>query len=73
MIVAALRAVKLLATVMSDPSNKEIAMLQMEEWLRDYAALSNQSVRFIAAVLYMMDDNIKEAIKLMQAATNMEQ
>ena len=69
----ALRAVKLLATVMSDPSNKEIAILQMQEWLGDSAASSNATLRFIAAILYIIDENLKDAIKLLVPSLNMEQ
>ena len=58
---------------MSDSSKQEIAMLQLEEWLNDSSASNNASLRFIAAVLYVMDNNIKSAIKLMQASTNLEQ
>ena len=72
-LIVALRAVKLLATVMSDPSNKEIAILQMQEWLGDSAASSNATLRFIAAILYMFDDNLKDAIKLLVPSLNMEQ
>jgi coatomer protein complex subunit epsilon len=68
-----LRAVKLLATVMSDPSSKEIALLQLQEWLSDPAAASNTSLQLIAAILYILDDNVKEAIKLMHHGVNMEQ
>lgn len=71
MISAALRTVKLLATVMSDPSNKEIAMLQLQEWL-SYSTSTNPSFLFIAAVMNMIDDNIKGAIKLLQQPTSME-
>lgn len=72
-LIVALRAVKLLATVMSDPSNKEIAILQMQEWLGNAAASSNATLRFIAAILYMFDDNLKDAIKLLVPSLNMEQ
>ena len=71
MISTALRTVKLLATVMSDPSNKEIAMLQLQEWL-SYSNSANPSFLFIAAVMNMIDDNIKGAIKLLQQPASME-
>jgi hypothetical protein len=58
---------------MSDPSNKEIAMLQLQEWLSDPSAASNPSVRLIATILYMLDNNVKEALKLLNVATTMEQ
>jgi coatomer subunit epsilon len=70
---AALRAVKLLATVMKDPSDREIAMLQLQEWLEDPTASNNATLKFIAAILYMHDNNLKEAIKLITPPANMEQ
>lgn len=70
---AALRAIKLLASVLSSPSNKDIAMMQLLEWLGDSSANANSTLRFVAAILYMFDDNLKEAIKIMGPPTNMEQ
>jgi coatomer protein complex subunit epsilon len=58
---------------MSDPSSKEIAILQLQEWLGDAAAASNTSLSLIAAVLYILDDNLNEAIRLMHQGINMEQ
>jgi coatomer protein complex subunit epsilon len=68
-----LRAIKLLATFFSDPSSKEIAMLQLQEWLQDPVASANTTLQLVAAILYIHDDNMKEAIKCVRNGANMEQ
>ena len=68
-----LQAIKLLANVMSDASRKDVAMSQMQEWLNDNTASCNTTVQLVAAILYMHDDNLKEAVKLVHRGVNMEQ
>ena len=68
-----LRAIKLLATYLSEPSSREVAKLQIEEWLADPAATNNSTVRLVAAILYMHDDNSKEAIKNVRHERTLEQ
>ena len=68
-----LQAIKLLANVMADASRKEISMLQMQEWLNDNTASCNTTVQLVAAILYMHDDNLKEAVKIVHRGVNMEQ
>jgi hypothetical protein len=68
-----LRAIKLLATYLDNPSNKEIALLQMREWLSDPVAAGNKTVQIIAATLFIQEDNVKEAFKVIKNGTNMEQ
>jgi 2-iminoacetate synthase ThiH len=48
-------------------------MLQLQEWLEDPTASNNATLKFIAAILYMHDNNLKEAIKLITPPANMEQ
>jgi coatomer protein complex subunit epsilon len=57
------RAIKLLATYMREPSSRDTAKFQMEEWLGDSTVSNNTSLRMIAAMMYMHDDNWKEAMK----------
>ena len=47
--------------------------MQLLEWLSDPSANANSTLRFVAAILYMFDDNLKDAIKIMGPPTNMEQ
>lgn len=68
-----LRAIKLLATYLSEPTAREVAKLQLEEWLKDPAASTNATVRLIAAILNMHDDNCKEAIKHVRFERSLEQ
>ena len=68
-----LLAVKLLASFMKDPSTKETALLQMQEWLSDPNAANSTTLQLVAATLYIHDDNIKEAIKILHHGVNMEQ
>ena len=68
-----LLAIRLLATYLNDPSTKEIAMLQMKEWLSDSSAANSKTLRIIAATLYMYDDNCKEAMKTIGTLANFEQ
>lgn len=68
-----LLAVKLLATFLKDPSTKETALLQIQEWLTDANAANSTTLQLVAATLFLHDDNIKEAIKLLRHALNMEQ
>lgn len=68
-----LLAIKLLATFLDNPSTKEIAILQVKEWLNDSTASNSKTLRIIAAILYMHDDNCKEAVKAISSTSNFEQ
>mmetsp|Transcript_4254 Transcript_4254/g.5848 ORF Transcript_4254/g.5848 Transcript_4254/m.5848 type:complete len:298 (+) Transcript_4254:21-914(+) len=68
-----LRAIKLLATYLENPSNNEIVMLQMKEWLSNPVASGNKTVQIIAATLFMYEDNMKEAFKVIKSGSSMEQ
>jgi coatomer protein complex subunit epsilon len=68
----ALRAVKLLATFISNPSTRDTAIFQMKEWLADAAVKNTPSVRLLAATMHTIDDNVAEALKLL-GATDLEQ
>lgn len=67
-----LRAIKLLATFLEDPSSKEIAVLQIREWLNDQSATNNRTLQIIAATLFTYVD-VKEALRVLKKGTNMEQ
>jgi len=68
-----LRAVKLLATYLENPSNNEIVMFQLKEWLSSPVASGNKTVQMIAATLFMYEDNMKEAFKVIKNGSNLEQ
>jgi hypothetical protein len=71
-LLAALRAVKLLATFISNPSTRDTAIFQVKEWLTDPQVGSSNSVRLTAATMFAIHDNVPEAIKLL-GATSLEQ
>ena len=45
----------------------------MKEWLSDPVASNNKTLQLIAAILYLHDDNAKEAFKAIKNGSNMEQ
>jgi Coatomer epsilon subunit len=67
----ALKAIKLLATYLLDPSSKDAVFGQLEALLGDFSA--SPSLQLTAATLYMYDDNIKEALKAVKGASTMDQ
>jgi len=67
-----MRAIKVLATFLEDPSSREIAVLQMKEWLSDPSAANNKTLQIIAATLFTHID-VKEAFKVLKKGSNMEQ
>lgn len=68
-----LRAIKLLATYLSDPSSRDAAKIQMDEWLSNPAVHTNPTLRLICAILHVHEENLKEAIKHVRFETNLEQ
>lgn len=60
-----LRAVKLLTTFISDPETRETAIFQMKEWLADNTVKNIPSIRLLAATMYVINDNVAEALKLL--------
>lgn len=69
-----LRAIKLLANFFDSPTtSREPAIAQVKEWLSDPAFFKVKTLQTVAAILYMYDDNCKDAIKAVAGCTNMEQ
>lgn len=68
-----LRAIKLLAQYLSNPATKDVALSQIQEWLSDPVASSNTTIQLISAIIYVYDDNLKEAITSIHQPSNMEQ
>ena len=48
-------------------------MTQIQEWLADGVASANTTLQLVAAILFMHDDNLKEAVKLVHRGVNLEQ
>ena len=47
-------------------------ILQIQEWLSDSSAANNGTVQLIAAILYMYDGNVKEALKVVGTKASVE-
>lgn len=67
------RALKLMAQYLDDPSIGEIIVEQLNEWLSDSSASSNRTLQTIAASLYILNDNINEAFRILGNGSNLEQ
>lgn len=69
-----LLSVKLLATYMANPAqNREGVMLQLQEWFNDATASSNPTLQLVGAMLFMQEDNLKDAMKCIHKTCNLEQ
>ena len=67
------RSIRLMASFLSDPSNREIASLQMKEWLSDPVASQNKTLQTMAATMFVHEDNVKEAFRVLKNGSNIEQ
>jgi len=67
-----MRAIKVLASFLDDPSTREIALLQMKEYLNDQSANNNKTLIIIAATLFAHID-VKESLRVLKKGSNMEQ
>lgn len=69
-----LRAVRMLATFLSNPKgNKEAVFAQMVEMNKDPSVSSNATLQLISAILYIHDDNVKDAMRCIYKTSSMEQ
>lgn len=68
-----LQAVKLLARYISDSSSKEMVLMTLGEWLGDPTSAGNSTLQLIASIIYMHENNLKEALKAVRHGTTMEQ
>ncbi|KAL9452945.1 hypothetical protein AB3S75_005669 [Citrus x aurantiifolia] len=67
-----LQAVKLLALYLSSPDNKESTISSLKEWLSDPAIGSNATLRLIAGIIFMHEEDYNEALKHTNAGGTME-
>ena len=47
--------------------------MQIQEWMSDPSAASNPTLQLVSAIVFMHDDNIKDAIKAVRHASSIEQ
>ena len=67
------RAIKLLANYLNNPANKDNVLNQLRELLNDSIASVNKTVVLIAASIFVNEDNLKEAYRVLKDGTNLEQ
>ncbi|KAJ0081948.1 hypothetical protein Patl1_11570 [Pistacia atlantica] len=67
-----LQAVKLLALYLSNPENKESTISSLKEWLADPAIGNNSTLRLIAGIIFMHEEDYNEALKHTNAGGTME-
>ncbi|KAE8723422.1 Coatomer subunit epsilon-2 [Hibiscus syriacus] len=67
-----LQAVKLLAQYLSNPHDKESIIASLKEWLADPAIGNNATLRLIAGIIFMHEEDYSEALKHTNAGGTME-
>ncbi|XP_065847555.1 coatomer subunit epsilon-1 [Euphorbia lathyris] len=67
-----LQAVKLLALYLSSPETKESTISSLKEWLADSAVGNNATLRLIAGIIFMHEEDYNEALKHTNAGGTME-
>ncbi|XP_051125448.1 coatomer subunit epsilon-1-like [Andrographis paniculata] len=66
------QAVKLLALYFASPENKETVISSLKEWLADPALGNNPTLRLIAGIVFMHEQDYSEALKHTHAGGTME-
>lgn len=69
-----LQAVKLLASYLSSPpKGREVALLQLEDWLADASAAANTTLQFVAGSIYLHQGDLAAALTAVKGGgTNLE-
>ncbi|GMN58831.1 hypothetical protein TIFTF001_027930 [Ficus carica] len=67
-----LQAVKLLALYLSSPDSKESTISSLKEWLADPAIGNNPTLRLIAGIIFMHEQDYNEALKHTNSGGTME-
>lgn len=67
-----LQAVKLLALYLSSPDSKESTISSLKEWLADPAIGNNATLRLIAGIIFMHEQDYNEALKHTNSGGTME-
>jgi len=68
----ALLAVKLLATYLSNPENKDIALITVKEWMSDGNSATNPVLQLVAATIYYHEENYEEAMRCVYQSNSLE-
>lgn len=67
-----LRAVKLLATFMHQKDMREVALMQLQEWMQDSSSANDTTLQMVAATMRLHNDETMEAIKVLGHGTTLE-
>ncbi|BAT87734.1 coatomer subunit epsilon-1-like [Vigna umbellata] len=67
-----LQAVKLLALYFSSPDTKDSAISSLKEWLADPAIGNNPTLRLVAGLVFLHENDFNEALKHTNAGGTME-
>ncbi|KAK6916904.1 hypothetical protein RJ641_017655 [Dillenia turbinata] len=67
-----LQAVKFLALYLSDPTQKDLTITNLREWLGDAALANNPILRLVAGIVFMHEQDYNEALKYTHAGGTME-
>ncbi|XP_057429564.1 coatomer subunit epsilon-1-like isoform X2 [Lotus japonicus] len=67
-----LQAVKLLALYFSAPDNKESVIASLKEWLSDPAIGNNSTLRLVAGLIFLHEQDFNEALKHTNAGGTLE-
>jgi len=67
-----LQAVKLLATYLSNESNRDISMVTVKEWMGDGVAAGNQHLQVVAGSIYLHEGLFEDAMKVLHQSSGLE-
>lgn len=68
-----MRAIKLLATFLHQKDTRDVAMLQLQEWMQDPASANDTTLQLVAALMRLHNDEAMEAVKILRHGTTLEQ
>lgn len=68
-----LQAIKLLARYVSQPGAKEMCLMTLQEWMQDPSTANNPTLQFVAATVYLKEDDVAKAVQAIHLGTTMEQ
>jgi coatomer protein complex subunit epsilon len=69
----ALQSVKLFASYLANPAQKDRALLTLEDWLADAAVNNNPTLQLVAGSVYLHEGQFGPALKAVKAAATLEQ
>lgn len=67
-----LQAIKLMATYMSDASNKELAMVTLKQWLSDGDSATNPHLLLVAGSIYLHEQLMEDAMRVLHQSNSLE-